>query len=429
METKLLIAAALLGILLIVNILLTLRNKPQNAAMTAVEKLNEAEERLSAQLKNSGDQQKDSERRLREELNIMRNSQELLTADANDKLIQQVLTLQTSNDSRLEEIRRSMDWRMQQLQESNEKRLEQMRSLVDEKLTATLEGKLNDSFRQVSERLEMVHQGLGEMQVLAAGVGDLKKVLSNIKTRGTWGEVQLGSLLEQMLAPSQYGRNIATKPSAPQNIVEFAVKLPGKEEKSQIWLPIDSKFPLADYQALLDAREKGDTAATENASRALERRIKDEAKDIRDKYLEPPATTDFGILFLPVEGLYSEILSHYELCEALQNEYRVTVAGPATLSALLNSLQMGFRTLAIEKRSEEVWRLLEAVRSSFVQFGIALNKTQKKLGEASRTLADASKKTASINKKLRNVSEMPLEEAEQLFQIDYTEEAEEDSEI
>ncbi|MBQ9991978.1 MAG: DNA recombination protein RmuC, partial [Firmicutes bacterium] len=256
----------------------------------------------------------------------------------------------------------------------------------------------------------------GEMQALATGVGDLKKVLSNIKVRGTWGEIQLGNLLEQILAPNQYEQNVATKPSAPGNRVEFAIKLPGKDN-STVWLPIDSKFPLADYQALLDARDKNDIEAAELAMRALEKRIKAEAKDIRDKYLEPPFTTDFAILFLPVEGLYSEILAHYELCEQLQNDFRVTIAGPTTLTAILNSLQMGFRTLAIEQRSQEVWHLLEAVRTSFDQFGLALEKTQKKLNEASRSIDEASAKTRKISRQLKNVGELPADEAERLLQL------------
>lgn len=358
----------------------------------------------------------ESEFRLKNELDALRNSQALLTSDANDKLMHQVMLMQKNNDARLEEIRRSVDGRMREMQVSNEQKLEQMRGLVDEKLTTTLEGKLSESFRQVSESLAQVHQGLGEMQALATGVGDLKKVLSNIKVRGTWGEIQLGNLLEQILAPNQYEQNVATKPSAPGNRVEFAIKLPGKDN-STVWLPIDSKFPLADYQALLDARDKNDIEAAELAMRALEKRIKAEAKDIRDKYLEPPFTTDFAILFLPVEGLYSEILAHYELCEQLQNDFRVTIAGPTTLTAILNSLQMGFRTLAIEQRSQEVWHLLEAVRTSFDQFGLALEKTQKKLNEASRSIDEASAKTRKISRQLKNVGELPAEEAERLLQL------------
>lgn len=358
----------------------------------------------------------ESEFRLKNELDALRNSQALLTSDANDKLMHQVMLMQKNNDARLEEIRRSVDNRMREMQEINEYKLEQMRGLVDEKLTTTLEGKLSESFRQVSESLAQVHQGLGEMQALATGVGDLKKVLSNIKVRGTWGEIQLGNLLEQILAPNQYEQNVATKPSVPGNRVEFAIRLPGKDN-STVWLPIDSKFPLADYQALLDARDKNDIEAAELAMRALEKRIKAEAKDIRDKYLEPPFTTDFAILFLPVEGLYSEILAHYELCEQLQNDFRVTIAGPTTLTAILNSLQMGFRTLAIEQRSQEVWHLLEAVRTSFDQFGLALEKTQKKLNEASRSIDEASAKTRKISRQLKNVGELPADEAERLLQL------------
>ena len=428
MQTALYICTAILGVLLIIVIFLLLSNKKGNALQIGEDRLHEeltyiinqqaeSERRLKEDITSLRNFSTESEKRLKEELNMLRNAQALLTSDANDKLMQQVIQMQKNNDMRMEEIRRSVDNRMAQMQDSNEKRLDQMRNLVDEKLTTTLEGKLNDSFKQVSERLEMVHKGLGEMQALANGVGDLKKVLSNIKIRGTWGEIQLGNILEQILAPNQYEQNVATKPSSPGNRVEYAVKLPGKDDNSVVWLPIDSKFPLADYQALIEARENGDTDSATFALHALEKRIKAEAKDIRDKYLEPPFTTDFGILFLPVEGLYSEILSRYDLCEQLQNEYRVIVSGPATLTALLNSLQMGFRTLAIEKRSQEVWHLLEAVRTSFDQFGAALEKTRKKLAEASNTIENASKKTNKISRQLKKVGELPMEEAEKILQL------------
>jgi DNA recombination protein RmuC len=260
----------------------------------------------------------------------------------------------------------------------------------------------------VSERLELVHKGLGEMQTLASGVGDLKKVLTNVKTRGTWGEIQLGNLLEQILTLEQYAQNVVTKKGSNER-VEFAIKLPGRDKNdSVVWLPIDAKFPLEDYQKLVEAQEQANLGLIEEFGKLLETRIKSEAKDIREKYIDPPHTTDFGILFLPVEGLYAEVLRRPGLCDLLQREYRVTITGPTTLAALLNSLQMGFRTLAIEKRSSEVWVVLGAIKTEFAKFGELLDKTHKKLEEASNIIDDATKKSRTIEKKLNKVQELPL---------------------
>jgi DNA recombination protein RmuC len=283
-----------------------------------------------------------------------------------------------------------------------------MRATVDEKLHDTLEKRLGDSFRIVSERLEQVHKGLGEMQTLATGVGDLKRVLSNVKTRGIFGEIQLGNLLEQILTPDQYEANVVTKAGSAMR-VEFAVKLPGRDagQENALWLPIDAKFPQEDYLRLLDAQEKGDAAGAEEACRQLDRAVREMARNIRDKYLDPPATTDFGIMFLPTEGLYAEVLRRTGLCETLHRDFRVVIAGPMTLTATLNSLQMGFRTLAIERRSSEVWTLLGAVKTEFTKFGDILDKTHKKLREASDTIEDASRKTRTIERKLRSVQELP----------------------
>jgi DNA recombination protein RmuC len=294
------------------------------------------------------------------------------------------------------------------LQEDNSKKLEQMRATVEEKLQSTLEKRLGDSFKQVSERLEQVYKGLGEMRHLASGVGDLKKVLTNVRTRGTWGEIRLSHILEQILTPDQYDVNVATKKDGSER-VEFAVKLPGQEADKEkvVWMPIDSKFPQEDYQRLLDAQEIADKESADKFIKQLEMRIKAEAKSIREKYIDPPATTDFGIMFLPVEGLYAEVLRLPGLCDFLQREYRIVVTGPTTLAALLNSLQMGFRTLAVEKRSSEVWELLGAVKSEFGRFGDVLSKTKKKLQEASNSIDKAETRTRAIERQLKNVQAVP----------------------
>lgn len=326
--------------------------------------------------------------------------------------------LTEANEKRLLQLRNTVDERLRHIQEDNATRLEQMRQTVDERLSATLEQRLGESFRQVSERLEAVHKGLGEMQTLAAGVGDLKQVLSNVKARGTWGEVQLGMLLEQILAPDQYQRNVACKASS-QERVEYAIRLPGQDDGAggEVWLPIDAKFPVEDYQRMLDAEEKGDTQAREEALRNLETRVRSAARDIQTKYLDPPRTTDFAIMFLPTEGLYAEVLRRSGLAESLQRECRVVVTGPTTLAALLNSLQMGFRTLAVEKRSSEVWQLLGAVKTQFGQFGELLDRVHKKLDQASSTIEDAARKSRTIERKLRKVQEIPAETAAGLLGI------------
>ena len=326
-----------------------------------------------------------------------------------EELKRSIESLVTSNEQRLDKMREVMENKITQLQKDNNDKLEQMRETVDEKLHKTLEARLGESFKQVSERLEQVHHGLGEMQHLASGVGDLKKVLSNIKTRGNLGEYQLENLLEQLMTPDQYGKNIAVRPGSGDR-VEFAVKLPGRQDDEKpVWLPIDAKFPTEDYQQLLDAYDEGDLAAIEQCKKNLVTRIKAEAKKIRDKYLEPPHTTDFGILFLPFEGLYAEVL-RLDLFEILQREYKVMIAGPTTISAFLNSLQMGFRTLAIEKRSSEVWKLLGSVKNDFGKFGGILEKTKKKLDEAGKVIEDAGVRSRAIERSLRDVQELPQAE-------------------
>jgi DNA recombination protein RmuC len=292
-----------------------------------------------------------------------------------------------------------------------------MRQTVDEKLHATLEHRLGESFKLVSERLEQVHRGLGEMQSLATGVGDLKRVLSNVKTRGIWGEVQLGNLLEQVLIREQYETNVATVPGSSER-VEFAIKLPGTRLESPVWLPIDAKFPREDYERLLDAQDRADQAGADVAGRMLELRIKTEARSIRDKYVSPPHTTDFAMLFLPTEGLYAEVLRRPGLAEELQRTCRVVLAGPTSLAALLNSLQMGFKTLAIEQRSSEVWQLLGAVKTEFGKFGDVLARTKKQLDSVSNSLGDAQTRTRVIERKLRVVEGLGEVQSQELLGLE-----------
>lgn len=318
--------------------------------------------------------------------------------------------LSDSNEKKLEAIRATVEGKLQSMQIDNAKQLEQMRQTVDEKLQGTLEKRLGESFKQVSERLELVHKGLGEMQTLAAGVGDLKKVLTNVKTRGTWGEVQLGALLEQVLNPDQFSVNVATKDGGER--VEFAIKLPGQgvDKDEVVWLPIDSKFPVEDYQRLIDAQEKANIKEVEVAGKQLESSVKICASGICKKYLNSPKTTDFGIMFLPIEGLFAEVIHRVGLTEIIQREYRVVIAGPTTLWSILNSLQMGFRTLAIQKRSSEVWNLLAAVKTEWTKYGDVLDTVQKKLHQASDTIEKAKVRSRVVGRKLKDVQELPVSE-------------------
>lgn len=372
-------------------------------ALVSARRSRPAEERLTTRLETLSAGQAEVARGLREEAAAGR----VEAAAAAAELRREVAELVTRSD-------RSLQERLAEIRSDNERRLDQMRAVVEEKLQDTLERRLGESFRQVGERLDKVHEGLGEMHALATGVGDLKRVLTNVKTRGGWGEVQLASLLEQMLAPQQYETNVATNPVGGER-VEFAVRLPGDGAGECVWLPIDAKFPVEDYQRLLDAQEQCDAVMAEAAGRALDLRMRACARDIKEKYLNPPLTTDFGIMFLPSEGLYAEVLRRPGLAEALQREARVVVAGPTTLVALLNSLQIGFRTLAIEKRSGEVWELLGAVRTQFGQFGGLLAKVQKKLHQASESIDDAARKSRGIERRLRGVEEAPIETAASLL--------------
>jgi len=343
------------------------------------------------------------------------------------KLLQEQLTgfgkqlkeLEKSNAEALEKIRATLDTRVRHLQEDNEKKLEEMRKTVDEKLQGTLEKRLGESFKLVSERLEAVQQGLGEMKNLATGVGDLKRVLTNVKSRGTWAEVQLGAILEEFLAPGQFERNVITKKDSVE-VVEFAVRLPGRPDdpRSQVWLPIDSKFPQEDYLRLQDAAEVGDTEGVQRAGEALVRTLKIEAQKIQEKYLDPPGTTDFGIMFLATEGLYAEALRQPDLVAYLQHNYRIVVAGPTTLAAILSSLRMGFQTLAIEKRASEVWEILGAVKTEFGKFGDVLSKVKRQLGTVRRTIDQAEVRTRAMERRLRSVEQLPETEAEEILALE-----------
>ncbi len=335
--------------------------------------------------------------------------------------------LSESNEKRLEALRATLEAKLESIQNDNAKQLDQIRQTVDEKLQGTLEKRLDESFRQVSERLEQVHKGLGEMQTLATGVGDLKKVLTNVKTRGTWGEVQLGAMLEQILNPDQFAANVGTKEGGER--VEFAIKLPGQgtNRDETVWLPIDAKFPIEDYQRLIEAQERADAEAAEMAGRQLENRVKTCARDISEKYLNPPKTTDFGILFLPIEGLFAEVIRRSGLTEVIQREYRVVIAGPTTLWSILNSLQMGFRTLAIQERSSEVWNLLSAVKTEWTKYGAVLDAVQNKLHQATETIEKAKARSRAIGRKLNTVQELPAGEAADMPSLPVPEEDGEDS--
>jgi DNA recombination protein RmuC len=364
------------------------------------------------------------ERMLRDELPRNRGELAENVKSANDTTIKSIAEISTmlkgqleivasqtgklteSNEARLEGLRSIVDVRLKQLQEDNSKQLDRMRVTVDEKLQGTLEKRLGESFKLVSDRLEQVHKGLGAMQQLASDVGGLQKVLTNVKMRGGWGEVQLGALLEQILTADQFARNVKTREESGER-VEFAIKLPGDENGAPVWLPIDAKFPTEDYQRLVAAQELGDLVAVEDAMKSLEMQLRRSAKEICQKYINPPRTTDFALMFLPTEGLYAEAVRRVGLIEQVQRDCRVVFAGPTTLAALLNSLQMGFRTLAIQKRSSEVWNLLSEVKTEFGKFGEALSAVKDKLDQAARHVDSVAVRSRAITKKLRDVEELP----------------------
>ncbi len=428
MNEFLLLILTLLGAAAVILLIILLKRSSNTkllqfeTQLSSLEKTQERSERtLKEEIATNREETTSNAKQLREEvsnslksfndslLKQMTNISELQEGRLNT-FSNQLTHLTQTNEQKLEKMRETVEDRLKLLQEDNTKKLEKMRETVDEKLHATLERRLGESFKLVSERLELVHKGLGEMQNLAIGVGDLKKVLSNVKTRGILGEIQLGNILEQILTAEQYAKNVVTKKGS-RDHVEFAIKLPGKDNNGDVvYLPLDAKFPREHYDALITAYEHGDSAAVDETAKLLENNIKKFAKDIKDKYIDPPYTTDFGIMFLPVEGLYAEVVRRPGLIETLQRDFKIIITGPTTLAALLNSLQMGFRTLAIEKRSSEVWSLLGAVKTEFGKFGDILEKTRKKLDEASNTIADAASKSRNIERKLKNVQELPSPE-------------------
>lgn len=334
-----------------------------------------------------------------------------------DDLLKQLHNQGKTSLEAVKDVRETIEKQLKEIREDNGKRLEEMRKTVDEKLQDTLEKRLGESFKQVSERLEQVHKGLGEMQSIASGVGDLKKVLTNVKTKGILGEYQLANIIEQLLPREQYEENVATRPRSSER-VEFAIRMPGNSDDDVVWLPIDSKFPLNGYEELLNAREAGDLDAIASAEKALTATLEKFAKDISEKYVEAPYTTDFGVMFLPIESLYAEVLRHPGVFETLQRKYRITVTGPTTMSALLNSLQMGFRTLAVTKRSSEVWKILEAVKTEFGKFSNQLEKVDKQLSTAKKSLEDLrSTRTNVMQRRLKDVGTLDTRESESLLDI------------
>ena len=413
----LVIVIALLIVIAIIQIFLLVRKVPVdlNPLQQALRSVEQSDERMERSVR------EEIAKNREETAQALRQSREELTGalkGVGDTLYRQFGVLTQTTDQKLDMLRETVEQRLQAIQADNAKQLDQMRATVDEKLQGTLEKRLGESFKQVSERLEQVSKGLGEMQSLAAGVGDLKKVLTNVKTRGTWGEVQLGAMLEQVLTPDQYAANVAVKEGGER--VEFAIKLPGRSEDGEeiVWLPVDAKFPVEDYQRFVDAQEKADAESAEGAAKQLEARIKQCAGDICSKYLNPPKTTDFGILFLPTEGLFAEVIRRTGLVEFVQRECRVVIAGPTTLWALLNSLQMGFRTLAIQQRSGEVWNLLSAVKTEWTKYGDVLAKVQKKIHEASETIEQAQTRTRAIGRKLKDVQELPAAETKAALMVE-----------
>ena len=410
-----LLAADGLVLVLLVALLFKSSSRPLAVIDHRLEGMETLQERLERTLREDGPRDREELNRslrdvsesllvrLAENMSLQKDQWEIFSRQLTDLAVQSI--------QKLDRINESVALQLRNLQEDQRRQLEAIRATVDEKLQDTLEKRLGESFRLVSERLETVQKGLGEMQTLAAGVGDLKKVLTNIKTRGTFGEIRLGTLLEEILSPNQYAVNVATKPDSDHR-VEFAVRMPGRHDdpRQVVWLPLDAKFPQEDHLRLLEAQEQGNPGQVEEASRQLERTLRDMAKSIRDKYLAPPHTTDFAIMFLPTESLYAEVLRRDGLFAQLQREFRVVITGPTTLAALLNSLQMGFRTLAIERRSSEVWELLGAVKTEFANFGVILEKTRKKIMEAGNTIEKAAVRSRAIERRLRDVQGLPAPE-------------------
>ena len=401
--TTILCGVILLLLIVIIALLLNLKNKNNNSDSLRQE--------ISTMLMHTREELLNN---ISTKISENGNTQQLQLANLTNINEQKLENTRKNMEEKLEFIRRTVEDRLLYMQKDNADKLEKMRVTVDEKLQGTLEQRLGESFKVVNDRLESVYKGLGEMQSLAQGVGDLKKIFTNVKARGTWGEIELGNILQEYLTPDQYICSAKTKPNATE-FVEFAIKLPGKTDGQNVLLPVDSKFPVEDYKRLVDAQEAGDVTQINEARKSLENSIKLFAKDIHDKYIETPFTTDFGIMFLPTESLYCEVVKNTVLVETLAQKFRVIVSGPNTFVALLNSLQMGFRTLAIEKRSSEVWTLLGGVKSEFEKFGDLLDKTNKKLQEISNTMERASAKTRTIQRKLKNVEALPVTDEDEFY--------------
>jgi DNA recombination protein RmuC len=423
-QIEFLVLAALVAAVLVLQVLMLLRGRAGGAGGgDLAERIERVEREVRMQLQATSQaaqvataQQFEAMRRQLEAQGLVgRDEQGRSLKQFADSMNQTLARLTESNAARMQEVRATLEAKIKDLQADNGARLEEMRKTVDEKLHATLEARLSASFQQVSERLERVHQGLGEMQQLALGVGDLKRVLTNVKTRGTWGEVQLEMLLEQVLTPEQYAKNVETIAGSGAR-VEFALKLPGQTDGgAPVWMPIDAKFPKEQYERLLEAADQADAEGVALAGRELERAVRLEAKTISEKYLSPPQTTDFAILFLPTEGLYAEVMRRPGLADELQRVHRISIAGPSTLSALLNSLQMGFRTLALEKRSSEVWQVLGAVKTEFSKFGDVLAATKLTLERAAKNIESAETRSRQMARKLKTVEALPSEAAQMLL--------------
>lgn len=403
-------------ILLVVIIVISLSLKKKDNSKEFLQEFNLVRQELSTMLMQTREEISNN---LGNKINESSNTNQMQLTNLTNLNEIKLNNNQKSTEEKLENIRKTVEERLTLIQKDNSEKLEKMRVTVDEKLHDTLEKRLGESFKLVNDRLESVYKGLGEMQTLAQGVGDLKKVFTNVKSRGFWGEIQLNTILEQFLTKEQYASNVKTKPKS-NDLVEFAIKLPGRTDNEFVWLPVDSKFPIEDYSKLVDAEEAVDVPLINEYRKKLENSIKSFAKDISEKYIESPYTTDFGIMFLPTESLYCEVLRNTGLCEFISQKYRIVVSGPTTFVALLNSLQMGFKTLAIEKRTSEVWQLLGTVKTEFSKFGDILEKTNKKLLEISSTMDLASKKTRTIERKLKNVEALPVASEAEFYNTDFT---------
>ncbi len=420
MTTEVLLAV--LAVLAVINIILLVRSMNQKPAADATQTVRE-------ELRAGREESAGRSRELREEVSgSLGKTAELLTSTVGqlgttqkeqlESVTTQVRSLVESNQQRMDGLRATISEQLNEMREANEKKLEEMRRTVDEKLQGTLEKRLGESFKLVSERLDAVHKGLGEMQNLATGVGDLKNVLTNVKVRGTWAEYQLEAILEQVLTPEQFDRNVATREGSSER-VEFAIRLPGRGDDPEdcVWLPIDSKFPQEDYLRLAEAAREGDADSVAQSTKELLRSVTQSAKTISDKYLNPPQTTDFAVLYLPTEGLYAEVLRQPGLISQLQQDHRVVVSGPTTIAALLSSLRLGFRTLAIEKQASEVWQVLAAVKTEFGKFGGVLDKVKKQLATASNTIEETQTRTRVMARKLREVEQLPVGESDELLEL------------